>query len=161
MLQKSYSKRSWLLLALLAVTCTLRAHSQALLGYTYCAGIADSDSRNYCVQYINSNQAETKWNAAVLWSKYRPGHCKLLEHLMQSLPVACEYLRSQTSLIRTSCNLMPQHTICMLLLLLMQTVAQNGAPCEKNDRVMGSCWQGMCGGEFGFSPQQQPQQQQQ
>jgi hypothetical protein len=26
---------------------------------------------------------------------------------------------------------------------------------------MGSCWQGMCGGELGFSPQQQPQQQQQ
>jgi hypothetical protein len=135
MLQKSYSKRSWLLLALLAVTCTLRAHSQALLGYTYCAGIADSDSRNYCVQYINSNQAETKWNAAVLWSKYRPGHCKLLEHLMQSLPVACEYLRSQTSLIRTSCNLMPQHTICMLLLLLMQT----SVPTSQHTALLGTC----------------------
>jgi hypothetical protein len=94
MLRNSYFIRFSLLLAVLAVTCNLRAHSQALLGYTYCAGMADSDSRNYCLQYINSNRAETKWNAAVLWSKYRPGHCKRLEHLMQSLPVACEAIRS-------------------------------------------------------------------
>jgi hypothetical protein len=90
MLQNSCCRRLWLMLAVLAVTCTLPAQSQSLLGYTYCAGIADSDSRNYCLQYVNSNQAETKWNAAVLWSKYRPGHCKRQGTCLQSSVDACE-----------------------------------------------------------------------
>jgi hypothetical protein len=85
MLQATSFQRLWLLLAMLALGGTLRACSQALLGYTYCAGIADSDSRNYCLQYVNSNHSETKWNAAALWSKYRPGHCKRLEHLLSML----------------------------------------------------------------------------
>jgi hypothetical protein len=90
-------ERLWLFAAVLALACTLRAHSQALLGYTYCAGIADSDSRNYCLQYVNSNHAETKWNAAVLWSKYRPGHCKRLMHLLSAF---CDAKESSPGLLK-------------------------------------------------------------
>lgn len=79
--------RLWLPITALLLLA-VGAHSQELspLGYTYCAGIADPDSRTWCLDYVNSNKADVKWRAAVEWSKYRPGHCK---RLVQLLWAAC------------------------------------------------------------------------
>ncbi|WIA18946.1 hypothetical protein OEZ85_003615 [Tetradesmus obliquus] len=86
-------------------------------------GIADSDSRNYCLQYVNSNESETKWNAAVLWSKYRPGH-----YQCANITAYCIVADMQGEQYGSSC-----------------TVAADGAPCKNLNGAVGSCWQGMCG----------------
>lgn len=79
------------LLLLLAVCALFPPSTEAekSLGYPFCDGLRDPDSKGACLDYVNAANSIGKWTSAVRWARFYKSSCELLCVLLLLLSRVC------------------------------------------------------------------------